>query len=102
MAASEGINCEIIDLCTLQPWDVETVVNSVTKTGRLLVSHEAPLSGGFAGEIASTVSQHAFLSLEAPVARVCGYDTPFPLIFERFYMPDVYKNFEAIKNTVNF
>ena len=86
----------------MQPWDAETVVKSVQKTGRLVISHEAPLTGGFAGEIASTVAEQAFLSLEAPVARVCGYDTPFPLIFERFYMPDVYKNLEAIKKTVGF
>lgn len=102
LAESEGISCEVIDLQTLMPWDVDTVVNSVVKTGRLLISHEAPLTGGFAGEVASTVSKHAFLSLEAPVERVCGYDTPFPLIFERFYMPDVYKNLDAIKKTVKF
>ena len=61
------------------------------KTGRLVVTHEAPLTAGFAGEIASTVQEHCFLSLEAPIARVCGADTPFPLAFEKLYLPDELK-----------
>lgn len=102
MAEKEGISCELIDLRTLQPWDVECVTNSVMKTGRLIVSHEAPVTGGFAAEIASTVQKECFLSLEAPIQRVCGYDTPFPLAFEKQYIPDKFKVFEAIKNSVNF
>lgn len=73
-----------------------------SKTGKLIISHEAPLTGGFAGEIASTIQKECFLSLEAPIERVCGYDTPFPLSFEKQYVPDMYKVFEAIKRTVNF
>jgi 2-oxoisovalerate dehydrogenase E1 component beta subunit len=102
MAEDVGISCELIDLQSILPWDVETVVQSVQKTGRLLISHEAPRTGGFAAEISSTVQESCFLSLEAPIERVCGYDTPFPLVFEKYYVPDALKNFEAIKKTVNF
>nr|WP_211164225.1 transketolase C-terminal domain-containing protein [Shewanella salipaludis] len=102
MAEKEGISCEIIDLRTLSPWDVDTVAKSVTKTGRLLINHEAPLTGGFAGEIAATIQEECFLSLESPIARVCGLDTPYPLIHEKEYMPDALKTFEAIKASVKF
>eukprot|EP01114_Cavostelium_apophysatum_P000731 TRINITY_DN10662_c0_g1_i1.p1 TRINITY_DN10662_c0_g1~~TRINITY_DN10662_c0_g1_i1.p1 ORF type:complete len:389 (-),score=108.42 TRINITY_DN10662_c0_g1_i1:176-1342(-) len=96
------ISVEVIDLRTILPWDYETIINSVKKTGRLLVSHEAPKTGGFAAEIAATVQERCLLNLEAPIARVCGYDTPFPLIFEKFYNPDVLKNYEAIKSIFEF
>jgi 2-oxoisovalerate dehydrogenase E1 component beta subunit len=102
MAEKEGISCEIIDLRTLSPWDVDTVAESVKKTGRLLINHEAPLTGGFAGEIAATIQEECFLYLESPIARVCGLDTPYPLIHEKEYMPDALKTFEAIKASVNF
>jgi 2-oxoisovalerate dehydrogenase E1 component beta subunit len=101
-AEKEGISCEIIDLRTIAPWDVETIAKSVTKTGRLLINHEAPLTGGFAGEIAATIQQECFLSLESPISRVCGLDTPYPLVHEKEYMPDELKTFEAIKATVSF
>ena len=68
-----NVSCEVVDLCTISPWDIETVVRSVKKTGRALVSHEAPITGGFGGEVAAVIQEHAFLSLEAPVARICGY-----------------------------
>lgn len=102
MAKKEGISCEIIDLRTLAPWDVDTVAASVKKTGRLLISHEAPLTGGFAGEIAATIQQECFLYLESPISRICGLDTPYPLIHEKEYMPDALKIFEAIKTSVAF
>lgn len=102
LAEAEGISCELIDLCTLLPWDVDTVAASVTKTGRLLISHEAPRTGGFAGEIAATIQEHCFLSLESPIARVTGLDTPFPLAHEKEYMPDHLKVFEAIKQTIHY
>eukprot|EP01137_Pigoraptor_chileana_P033542 Opistho-2@24564 len=97
-----GVSCELIDLRTIAPWDIETVEQSVRKTGRLLVAHEAPITGGFAAEIASTIQDRCFLSLEAPIQRVCGLDTPFPLIFEPFYMPDKFRCFEAIKKMVEY
>jgi 2-oxoisovalerate dehydrogenase E1 component beta subunit len=102
IAAQQGISCEVIDLCTLLPWDRETVADSVRKTGRLVISHEAPLTGGFAGEIAATIQEQCFLSLEAPIARVTGLDTPFPLIHEKQYLPDYLKIIEAIKTTVGY
>lgn len=102
LAAEQGISCELIDLRSLLPWDRETVTRSVSKTGRLVVSHEAPITGGFAAEIAATVQNDCFLSLEAPIQRICGYDTPFPLAFERLYVPDAHKVLEAIKVSVNF
>ena len=92
-----GVECEVIDLQTILPWDVDTIVNSVKRTGRLIIAHEAPLTGGFGGEIASTVQEACFLSLEAPIQRVCGFDTPFPHIQEAVYMPDRFRCFEAIK-----
>lgn len=76
-----GLSVELIDLRTIYPWDVETITKSVNKTGRLIVSHEAPQTGGFAGEIAACVQERCFLRLEAPIKRVCGWDIPFPLIF---------------------
>ena len=102
LAEQNGISCELIDLKTLAPWDVEIVTESVMKTGKLVVSHEAPLTGGFAAEISSTIQEECFLSLEAPVQRVCGADTPFPLVFEKYYVPDDLKNFEAIKKVMNY
>jgi pyruvate/2-oxoglutarate/acetoin dehydrogenase E1 component len=185
-AGKLGISCELIDLRTLLPWDEQTVIDSVKKTGRLVVTHEAPVrtllystllystlhrttpyrttphhttphhttphhttphhttphhttphhttphhtipflfvqhlhlhllcclcmylsifflqrTGGFASEIASTVQEECFLSLESPIQRVCGYDTPFPLIFEKYYVPDHLKILEAIKSSVNY
>lgn len=102
MAAAKGISCELIDLRSILPWDVDTVVASVMKTGRLVINHEAPLTGGFAGEIAATIQQRCFLHLESPIARVCGLDTPYPLALEREYVADHLKTFEAIVASVQF
>jgi 2-oxoisovalerate dehydrogenase E1 component beta subunit len=99
---NDAIECEIIDLCTLAPWDARTVAASVTKTGRLVISHEAPLTAGFGAEISARIQEMCFLSLEAPIQRVCGFDTPFPLVFEKLYMPDVYKNYDAIKKCMEY
>jgi 2-oxoisovalerate dehydrogenase E1 component beta subunit len=102
--AEEKLNasCEVIDLQTILPYDLETVANSVCKTGRLMIAHEAPITGGFGAELSAAIMEECFLNLEAPIQRVCGYDTPFPHIFEPFYMPDKYRCFEAIKKLVNF
>ena len=77
------ISCELIDLRTIVPFDFETVCNSVQKTGRALIAHEAPKTSGFGAEISAQIQERCFLHLEAPVKRVCGYDTPFPHIYER-------------------
>lgn len=102
LAAADGISCEIIDLRTILPWDIETVANSVSKTGRFVVSQEAPLTAGFASEIAATIQQECFLHLEAPIARVCGMDTPYPLALEKEYVADHLKIYEAIKNSMTY
>jgi 2-oxoisovalerate dehydrogenase E1 component beta subunit len=97
-----GIKCEVIDLRTILPWDVETVTASVKKTGRCIVVHEAPVTGGFAAELSSKISERCFLHLEAPIQRICGWDTPFPLVFEKFYVPDVTRIVDAIHRTMNY
>jgi len=97
-----GVSCELIDLRTLSPWDVDTVVNSVQKTGKLIISHEAPISGGLGAEISAKVMEKCFLHLEAPIERVCGYDTPFPLVFEPLYVPSYLKVFDTIKKVVEY
>jgi len=102
VAQQDGIRCEVIDLRTLVPWDVEAVCASVNKTGRLVVSHEAPLTGGFGAEVTAAVSQRCFLRLEAPPLRVCGLDTPFPLICEPLYLPSVQKVVDAIRQSAKF
>lgn len=102
LAAKEGISCELIDLRTLQPWDADTVETSVRKTGKLLISHEAPITCGFGAEVSASIQERCFLSLEAPITRVCGYDIPFPLKTEKEYLPDEFKNLEAIKYLVDF
>lgn len=96
------VQCEVIDLVTINPWDVETVCNSVKKTGRVIVAHEAPLTGGFASEIAAVIQEECFLHLEAPVQRVTGFDTPFPHVFEPFYLPDKWRCFDAVKKTLTY
>ena len=101
-AEKEGISCEVIDLRSILPWDVETVANSVLKTGRLVITHEAPLTGGFAGEIAATIQERCFLYLESPIARVTGTDTPFPLVLEKEHLPNHLKVYEAIRESVEF
>ena len=97
-----GITCDLIDLRTIAPWDQECVVASVNKTGRLVVSHEAQQTGGFAAEVIATVTEQCFLALEAPPMRVCGFDTPFGLAFEKLYLPTVARSFHAIKQAKTF
>jgi 2-oxoisovalerate dehydrogenase E1 component subunit beta len=86
-ADERGIDAEIIDLRTLVPLDVDTIVESVMKTGRCLVVHEATLTSGFGAELCATVQERLFFHLEAPVTRVCGWDTPYPHAHEWLYFP---------------
>ena len=86
-AAEQGIDPELIDLRTLWPLDVEAVTRSVRKTGRCAIVHEAPRTGGFAAEIAALVQERCFTSLEAPILRITGWDTPFPYTLENDYLP---------------
>jgi pyruvate dehydrogenase E1 component beta subunit len=86
-AADQGVDCEVIDLRTLWPVDIDTILRSVTKTGRLVVVHEAPRTCGFGAELVSLVAEKAFYQLEAPPVRVTGFDTPFPYTLEMEYLP---------------
>ena len=82
-----GVDAEVIDLRTLNPLDIETIVASVKKTGRCVIVHEATRTGGYGGELSALVQEHCFHHLEAPVARVTGWDTPYPHAFEWEYFP---------------
>ncbi len=86
-AEETGIDAEIIDLRTLLPLDLDTLVNSVKKTGRCVVVHEATLTSGFGAELAALVQEHCFYHLEAPIQRVTGWDTPYPHAQEWDYFP---------------
>ena len=101
-ASGEGIECEVVDLRTLWPVDIETVVSSVKKTGRLVVVHEAPRTLGFAAELVTLVNEKAFLHLEAPPVRVTGFDTPFPYTLENEYLPLAHRILPAIEQTVRY
>jgi 2-oxoisovalerate dehydrogenase E1 component beta subunit len=101
--AADGIHAEVIDLATLKPYDEETVLASVAKTGRCVVVHEAARTGGFGGEIAALLAERGLLSLLAPIARVTGYDTIVPLPrLEQHYMPSVGRIVAAARKTCDF
>jgi len=101
--AAEGIEAEIIDVGTLHPLDQETIVESVRRTGRCVIVHEAPLSGGWGAEIAARLAEHALTSLLAPILRVTGYDTVMPLPrLEQHYMPTVERIVGAAQRAVAF
>ncbi len=97
--AREGIEVEVIDPRTIKPLDIETICESVRKTNRAVVVHEAPLFGGFGGEIAAAITEHAFDWLDAPVTRIGAPDSPVPYNdrLERQYMPDARRIIEAVK-----
>lgn len=100
--AREGIDMEIVDLRTLVPMDKKTLLDSIRKTGRLVVLHEATRTGGFAGEVAAVVMEEAFDSLIAPLRRVTGPDIPVPASppLERFYIPSEESLISAVKEIV--
>lgn len=97
-----GLEVEVINLRTLLPIDRETVITSVEKTGRCVVAHEAPKSSGLGAEIVAQIMEHAFLSLEAPIGRCCGLDTPFPHTLEKAYLPDSPRVKRAILETLDY
>ena len=93
---ARGIGAEVIDLATLSPIDSETILESVAKTGRLVIAHEAARNAGVGAEIAALVCEHALYDLEAPIQRVTGYDTVMPLFkLELDYMPSVRRIVDA-------
>jgi 2-oxoisovalerate dehydrogenase E1 component beta subunit len=95
-----GIDGEIIDLRTLVPLDLETIVASVEKTGRCVVVHEAPRTSGFGGELAALVQERCFYHLEAPIERVTGWDTPYPHAFEWHYFPGPARVIEGLRRVM--
>lgn len=95
-------SCEVIDIRTLMPLDTETIINSVKKTGRVVVVHEAPRTCGFGAEIIAQVNERAFLNLQAPPVRVTGFDTPFPYALEHEYLPDTGRIREAVQNVLSY
>jgi pyruvate dehydrogenase E1 component beta subunit len=101
-AAAEGIDCEVIDLRSLQPLDTETLVASVKKTGRAVVVHEAPRTCGFGAELTAILQEKCFLHLEAPITRVTGFDTPFPYMLEMEYLPRAPRILKAIREVVTY
>jgi 2-oxoisovalerate dehydrogenase E1 component beta subunit len=101
-AVAQGYDVELVDLRTLMPFDVNTIIESVRKTGRAVVAHEAPRTCGFGAELAATIQEKAMLSLEAPILRVTGFDTPFPYTLEQEYLPDAARILDAFERVTNF
>jgi pyruvate dehydrogenase E1 component beta subunit len=101
--AADDIGVEVIDVATLKPLDACTILESVMRTGRLVVLHEAPLTCGFGAEIAARVAAGALTSLLAPIERIAGFDTvmPYPRL-ESYYMPGVNRIMEAVRRTVAY
>ena len=97
-----GVSMEVVDLRTLIPYDVKTVLESVRKTGRVIVIHEAPKTCGFGAELAATITEKALLHLEAPVYRVTGFDTPFPYSLEEEYLPSPGRILRAAQDSLAF
>jgi 2-oxoisovalerate dehydrogenase E1 component beta subunit len=100
--AAQGYDLEVIDLRTLLPYDIDAILTSVRKTGRVVVAHEAPRTCGFGAELAATIQEKAMLSLEAPILRVTGFDTPFPYTLEHEYLPDANRILDAVERVVSF
>jgi pyruvate dehydrogenase E1 component beta subunit len=95
----DGIQAEVVDLRTLVPLDEAAVIASVEKTGRAVIVHEAPRFCGFGAELAAILAEKALYSLKAPIARVTGYDTPFPYALEHLYLPNVERITHAARQT---
>jgi 2-oxoisovalerate dehydrogenase E1 component beta subunit len=101
--ATENLEAEVIDLATLKPYDEETILASVSKTGRCVIVHEAARTGGFGAEIAALIAERALLSLLAPPARITGYDTVIPLPrLEQQYMPSIGRIVAAARKACQF
>ncbi|HBR99365.1 MAG TPA: alpha-ketoacid dehydrogenase subunit beta [Gammaproteobacteria bacterium] len=101
-AAAEhaNIDAEIIDLRSLVPLDIDTLVESVKRTGRVVVVHEATRTSGFGAELSAQIQEHCFWHLEAPIERVTGWDTPYPHAFEWDYFPSQKRIVDALKRTL--
>lgn len=103
LLAAEGRSVEVLDLRSLWPLDEDAIVTHVEGTGRCVVVHEAPRSGGIGAEVAALVAERALLALEAPVVRVTGLDSPFPMFVHEFdYIPSTERIADAVRRTVDF
>jgi pyruvate dehydrogenase E1 component beta subunit len=102
LAKEVGIDCEVIDLRTLMPLDIETITESVKKTGRVVIVHEAPKTCGFGAELCALIQERCFLSLEAPITRVTGLDTAFPYSLEKEYLPSGARVLRAVQAVMKF
>ncbi len=101
-AGAKGWSVEVIDLRTLVPLDTAAVLASVTKTGRVVILHEAPRTCGYGAELSALIAEQALTSLQAPVLRVTGYDTPFPYTLEHSYLPDAPRVLRAIEHVMSY
>jgi len=101
-AAEANISVEVVDLRTLLPFDIETILASVKKTGRCVIVHEAPRTCGFGAELIASIQERAIEYLEAPILRVTGLDTPFPYSLEHEYMPTADRVLIAIRKTLEW
>ena len=101
-AMNRGWSVEVLDLRTLAPLDQAAVLDSVRKTGRVVILHEAPRTCGYGAELAALVAEQAMTSLQAPVLRVTGYDTPFPYTLEHTYLPDAKRVFAALERVMEY
>jgi 2-oxoisovalerate dehydrogenase E1 component beta subunit len=101
-AEGEGYDIEVIDLLSITPYDLRALVRSVEHTGRMVVVHEAPITAGFGAELAAAVQSKAFASLEAPIERVCGFDTPFPYTLEEHYLPNAERILAALVRAIEY
>jgi len=103
LQAVEGFDAEVIDLMTLNPFDEETILNSVKKTGRVVIVHEAPKTCGFGAELSATIAEEAILHLKAPIMRVTGYDVIVPLPkLEDYYLPSIERIKKAIDEVLRY
>lgn len=102
LAAAKSISVEVVDIRTIVPFDIETIINSVKKTGRVVILHEACKTGGFGAEIAAQIAERCILNLKAPILRVAGFDVPFPYVLEDEYMPNATRVLTAIEKVHNF
>lgn len=103
LLSEQGIQCEVIDVASISPLDTETILASVRKTGRLVIIHEASKNLGLGAEIAATVAEKALLDLQAPIARVAGYDTVMPYFrMENHFMPNTQDIIDSVNQTLEF
>jgi 2-oxoisovalerate dehydrogenase E1 component beta subunit len=102
LAQKEGIGVELIDLRSLLPFDIESILSSVKKTGRLVIAHEATKISGFGAEIAAQMSEKAIDHLRAPIVRVAGFDTPFPYTLENIYLPSPERILNAVRRVARY